>query len=81
MRVMRTMNDQIEYQEIQPEHLKQFKRRGWLEAPDNKKAEETILKVLQPEEEQTEPIRIPESEVKPKNKGGRPKKINNGKND
>lgn len=57
MRVMRTMNDQIEYQDIQPEHLKQFKRRGWLEAPDNKKSE------IQPEIKQ-EPVRIPESEVK-----------------
>ncbi len=35
MKVMRTIGKEIVYQDIQPEHFKQFHRRGWIEAPKN----------------------------------------------
>ena len=37
IKVMRTINDEIQYQDINDEYLKQFKRRGWLEAPKGTK--------------------------------------------
>ena len=40
IKVMRTINDEIQYQDINDEYLKQFKRRGWLEAPKGVKEKE-----------------------------------------
>ncbi len=67
MKVVKSIGGEMTVMDIRPEHLKQFKRRGWVESPDNFRKEET-------ERRTTEDIPL-------KNKGGRPKKEIHGKND
>lgn len=51
IKVMRTINDEIQYQDINEEYLNQFKRRGWLEAPKGAKepVKETVQIPTQPD--------------------------------
>jgi hypothetical protein len=63
MIVIKTVNDEIVKQEINPAHFKQFKKAGWVEFKET------------PIEQITEPEL---TEVKQTvNKGGRPKKTTN----
>lgn len=93
MIMIKNFGDHIDSQEVKPEHEKQFLRHGWVKAPagyePNKqttKTEKLSGHVISPEdydllmkikEGKTEQ----EEETTVKNKGGRPKKTDNDKND
>jgi hypothetical protein len=68
MKVVKSVNEELVYEEIDPKNYKQFKKAGWTEVKEPVKAELILEQIIEPEL----------TEVKQTvNKGGRPKKITN----
>lgn len=77
MIVVKTFNDEIVKQEINPAYLKQFKKAGWVEFQEPKKViSEYEVNASKEEVVITETVTGKEIKVDAnKNKGGRPKSI------
>jgi hypothetical protein len=69
MKVVKSVNEELVYEEIDPKNYKQFKKAGWTEVKEPVKAEPILEQIIEPE--------LTEVKQTVKNAGGRPKKTTN----